>query len=214
MSQAADRSRASVTPTVAAVDVTTDGATELYDRVVKHLFSSGLDIASILSQPTVNDGIRARLLCVIDELDSAITELRVAALTAACDDARVGAPSLPAPATTRPQTETPEKQHARRRLRRVIDDEVFAYTLRGHDFYRVRDHELWAHESDGILFSAGWGTQLARRVGDVFYDATGAPLYYEIHDAAAGAAQPWRNQPFGMLPALNPIAPDNTGMVE
>ena len=52
--------------------------------------------------------------------------------------------------------------------------------MRGHDFFRASDHELWAHESDDLLISARSGTPLAHRVGDVFYALeTDTPLYYE-----------------------------------
>ena len=44
----------------------------------------------------------------------------------------------------------------------------------------MSDHELWAHESDGLLLSARSGTPFARRDGRVFYDVeTHVPLYYE-----------------------------------
>ena len=78
---------------------------------------------------------------------------------------------------------------SRRRLRRIEDDEVFAYAMRGHDFYRATDHLLWAHESDGVLFSARSGTAFARRVGEVFYAIeSDIPLYYEdLHAAAVPA---------------------------
>ena len=47
-------------------------------------------------------------------------------------------------------------------------------------FTALADHELWAHESDGLLLSARFGTPLARRIGNVFYDIdTNAPLYHE-----------------------------------
>ncbi len=69
--------------------------------------------------------------------------------------------------------------HSRRRLSR-FGEGVFAYMLHGRDFYRSSDHELWAHERDGLLLSARSGAPLARRVGRVFYDfETNVPLYYE-----------------------------------
>lgn len=74
----------------------------------------------------------------------------------------------------------------RRRLRCVADDAVFAYARHGHDFYRSRDDQLWAHESDGVLLSARSGTLLARRVGNVFYDIeSDVPLYYEGEHGAS-----------------------------
>ncbi len=70
-----------------------------------------------------------------------------------------------------------------RYLCRIEDDEPFAYARRGHDFFRVRDHMLWAHESEDFLLSARSGRPLARGAGGVFYDAeNGLPLYYERAD--------------------------------
>ena len=68
----------------------------------------------------------------------------------------------------------------RRRLCTFAFDEVFAYAMHGHDFYRVGDNSLWAHESEDLLLSARSGRPLARRTGNVFYDFdSNAPLYYE-----------------------------------
>ena len=62
----------------------------------------------------------------------------------------------------------------------AVDAIPFAYARHGHDFYRLKDHRLWAHESEGSLRSARSGTRFTYRVGRVFYDAvTKLPLYYE-----------------------------------
>jgi len=67
-----------------------------------------------------------------------------------------------------------------RRLCRFDDGEPFAYVRHAHDFYRVRDHMLWAQEIDDLLVSSRSGAPLARRQGAVYYDAeTGLPLFYE-----------------------------------
>jgi hypothetical protein len=46
------------------------------DRVINHIFASGLSLASVLSRLQVDDDIAEHLACVIDELDSAVRELR------------------------------------------------------------------------------------------------------------------------------------------
>ncbi len=67
-----------------------------------------------------------------------------------------------------------------RRLCRIEDGEVFAYVSRGNEFVRMRDHELWAFEHDGVLVSARSGEPLAYREGKVYFACEGgAPLYYE-----------------------------------
>lgn len=78
----------------------------------------------------------------------------------------------------------PPIPNGHRRLCRLTANEVFAYAV-GHDFHRAADHELWAHESEGLLLSARFGTPLARRIGNVFYDiTTNEPLYREDRPAA------------------------------
>ena len=62
----------------------------------------------------------------------------------------------------------------------AVDAVPFAYMRRGHDFYRLKDHVLWAHEEQGRLLSARSGACFAYRVGRIFYDSvTDRPLYYE-----------------------------------
>ena len=69
---------------------------------------------------------------------------------------------------------------ARRVIFDAVDDTPFAYARRAHDFYRLKDHVLWAHESEDSLLSARSGARLAYRVGRVYYDSsTKLPLYYE-----------------------------------
>ena len=180
--QFVDRSRSGVTFRIADAGVATDGAADLYGRVVNRLFRSGLDIASIASHPSVNDDIRAPLGRVVDQLEGAIAKLRIAALASAVSN---GIPSVDAPpavlAATDPQAGTrDEPTTPRRLLRRVTDHALFAYAMRGHDFYRARDDQLWADDSDGTLLSARTGTPFAVGVGNVFYDnETDAALYYE-----------------------------------
>ena len=47
----------------------------LYDRVISHLFSSGLTLASVLSTQ-LDEAVAERLRGVVDELDTAIREVR------------------------------------------------------------------------------------------------------------------------------------------
>jgi hypothetical protein len=62
----------------------------------------------------------------------------------------------------------------------AVEDTPFAYARREHDFYRLKDHVLWAHESEDALVSARSGVRIAYRIGRVYYDtATQLPLYYE-----------------------------------
>jgi PAS domain S-box-containing protein len=51
-------------------------AAELHDRVIGHLFGSALALASILGRNTLDDHITDRLHGVIDELDTATSEIR------------------------------------------------------------------------------------------------------------------------------------------
>jgi hypothetical protein len=66
-------------------------------------------------------------------------------------------------------------------LVRMEDEVVVAYACEGHTFRRAHDDTLWAHESEGILYSARSGVALAHRVGNIFYDpVTNVALYYEM----------------------------------
>jgi hypothetical protein len=142
----------------------------IHDRVINHIFVSGLTLTSILSRHRLDDEVAERLRDVIAELDAAVGHLRRAALTLVVED-RARQPSL---------SGSPVPANWRRRLCRFSLDEVFAYAVAGHDFYRASDDALWAHESDGLLMSARSGTILARRDGRVFYDIeSDVPLYYE-----------------------------------
>ena len=70
-----------------------------------------------------------------------------------------------------------------RHLSRIEDDDPFAYSHRGHDFFGVRDHTLWADESEDLVLSARSGEPLAKRALGVFYDAeNGMALCYECAD--------------------------------
>jgi hypothetical protein len=67
-----------------------------------------------------------------------------------------------------------------RSLCRFDGGEMFAYVVRGNEFLRARDHELWALEHDGTLVSARSGEPLAYRRGKVYFAADNdEPLYYE-----------------------------------
>ena len=51
-------------------------AAELHDRVISRLFSSGLTLGSILSRSDLDDHLQHQLGEVIDELDTAVREIR------------------------------------------------------------------------------------------------------------------------------------------
>ncbi len=157
---------------------------DISDRVITHIFGCGLTLAGIMGRADIGDDVARRLQDVIEELDTALNTIRHAALAAlvADRDQHPDAPAHDVIVAADPEPVTPVlvgSDGARRRLSRFADD-AFAYALHGHDFYRMSDHELWAHESDGLLLSARSGTPLARRDGHVFYDIeTNVPLYYE-----------------------------------
>ena len=114
---------------------------------------------------------------MIDQLDTAVRDLRSAAIGHVVGDRERASAKQAGPLP-------PEWC---RRLWRLNVDEVFAYAVGGHDFYRAGDHLLWAHESDGLLLSARSGRPLARREGKVFYDTeTDLPLYYEDRQTERG----------------------------
>ncbi len=152
-----------------------------HDGPISHLFECGLTLAALFGHAEVTKDVAHRLVDVIEELDHAVAVLRSAAL------ARVGfdrdasqAPSCRGPSgASDPIAASPAASTGeRRRLYRVGDD-VFAYAMRGHDFFRASDHMLWAHESEDLLLSARSGSAFARRVGDVFHDLEShAALYY------------------------------------
>ncbi len=142
----------------------------VHDRVINNIFGSGMTLAAILNLDRVDHDVADRLRDVIAALDTAVAELRTEMLARVL--ASFGAPSE--------VSQTADPNDTCRRLSRFAVEEVFAYAVGGHDFYRSSDHELWAHESDGILLSARSGVPFARRDGHVFYDIdTDAPLYYE-----------------------------------
>jgi hypothetical protein len=162
-----------------------DCVPESHDAAINHVFRCGLTLAAIVRHPDVNDEVAHRLGDAIEDLDLAVSDIRRAAFTAlVADHDRHADTSEPDPtivvAPDPPVAEHLAPASARRCLRRIFDDGVFAYAMRGHDYYRASDHVLWAHESDDLLLSARSGSPFARRVADVFYDLeTGVPLYYD-----------------------------------
>ena len=129
------------------------------DGAINHLFGCGLTLAAILGRPDVNDDLARQLGDVIEELDMAVHAMRQAAFTELVADRDPRADRSLQHATSvielDPTRGTRAAQAAeRRRLRRVADNAVFAYAMRGHDFYRVGDSSLWAHESDDLLLSS------------------------------------------------------------
>jgi hypothetical protein len=142
-----------------------DDSAHALDRAVNRLFGSGVLIADLLHDPGLDPEIATRLRAVAEGLDAAVHEIQSWALTRTRDE----------------HGARPRPRHATERtLRRINIDEVFAYALRGNDFYRVTDDRLWAHDSDGLLLSARSGTPLAQRHGRIYYDTTtDVPLFYE-----------------------------------
>jgi hypothetical protein len=143
---------------------------DVHDRVINHIFGSGLVLARILRLRQVDDAIARELRGVLGELDTAVRHVRIAALgRALADDGAVRASS---------RRSLPDGWS--RRLCRLSIDEVFAYAVAGERFYRASDQSLWAVERDGLLVSARSGSVLARRDGSVYCDVeSGLPLYYE-----------------------------------
>jgi len=115
---------------VGSVDVETNEEifADLHDRVIGHLFGSALALNGIVNRGEVDGAIAQRLREVIDELDSAVQDIRTTSFVA-----RLGgqfAKNLPTPNT--------ERGFGTRYLVRTEDDKVFAYPQGGHDFYRVK----------------------------------------------------------------------------
>ena len=167
----------------------------VHDRVINHIFGSGLTLASLVGYPGVDHHVAQRLCDVIDELDAAVRALRSDALAHAVADRDGAAPdtshsSTRDVATPDPTADVQADRNVWRRLRRVEDTEVIAYATLDHDFFRASDHRLWAHESDGLLLAARSGAPLARRVGEMFYAIeSDAPLYYEDQHGRTGPAR-------------------------
>jgi len=152
------------------------------DRVVQHVYASRLSVAALLGLQMGNREVEARLRVVQEQLDAAVALILADAYAGPTDDAsasesrRLDTPAAPGASWLHAvPTDAP-----RRTLSRFAVDQVFAYAMYGHDFYRVADNELWAHESKDLLLSARTGIPLARRAGRVYYDIeTDTPLYYE-----------------------------------
>ena len=56
------------------------GVADVHDRVINHIFGSGLKLAGLAGYPGVDPHVAQRLLEVIEELDTAVHEIRSAAL--------------------------------------------------------------------------------------------------------------------------------------
>ncbi len=69
-------------------------AHDVCDRVVNHLFGSGLTLASILSRQQVSDEVAGQLRDVIEGLDAALHELQSGALARLVRD-RDAQPEVP-----------------------------------------------------------------------------------------------------------------------
>jgi hypothetical protein len=184
-----------------ALDLTNDQATACFDRAVKRIFESSLTLASVLNRPSIDDHTRELLGGVIAELDHTVTELRSAAFEIAVRDGdpATGPQHRPTPllATTRQELADAYDRDTRTRLRRIADNEVFAYAAPGNGFVRASDHIMWAYERDLLLWSARSGTPLARRVGDVFYDLdSNLPLYYDESQTDPADHQAANTPPF------------------
>ena len=154
------------------------------DRLINHLFGSGLTLAAVLSMQRIDGEVAVRLRDVVERLDAAIDEIRHLAFADVVADV-IAQPPQQLHAATRQAVPEPllrlAPQDGRRRsLCRFAVDDVFAYAMHGSDFYRTTDDELWAHESDGYLLAAHSGTPFARRVSRVYYEVESEEaLYYE-----------------------------------
>ena len=148
-----------------SADVITTFA-DLHDRVVRQLHACGLALATLVREARVLDGSIAETLSAVQAtLDLAVRDIH--------------ATTFAVRQQLRPQAAADSDGH-RRYVIRIEDEAVLAYADGdGHDFRRVHDDSIWAHESDGTLLSARSGTPIARRSGIVYYDAVNdIPLYY------------------------------------
>ena len=137
---------------------------DLHDRLVRNLHECALALTIVIHDH--DDRNRETLTTALDVLDRAIRDIRTTAFAA----------RQHTHATVADATDT-----RRRYLVRIEDEVLIAYADGdGHDFRRVHDNTIWAHESDGTLLSARSGTPIARRSGLIYYDIVNAiPLYYQ-----------------------------------
>ena len=155
--------------------------------VIDHIVWSELKLAAILGVQRVDAEVADRLREVLEHLDAALTEIRNSDPVVATDDPdpRMESRLRAVPVFPARRLRAVPKTGPQRRLSGVTSEAVFAYATYGHDFYRLDDNSLWAHESEDLLLSARSGIPLAHRVGDVFYDIeTDTPLYREDAHAA------------------------------
>jgi signal transduction protein with GAF and PtsI domain len=156
-----------------------------FDRALGHVFASTLTLAGVLTLGRVDREVALRLHDAIDELDTAIREIRRGAFEMSIRETDEGFDAVERePAISNPGSSNgladPRRPEHQRQLCRFDDNQVFAYK-RGHDLIRVADHTLWAHESGEILLSARSGRPIARRVGKTYLDVeSDTPLYYEL----------------------------------
>ena len=147
-----------------AADIITTFA-DLHDRIVRVLQECGLALAIVLNErDRLDDRAVEALTTASALLDRAVRDVHATAFAVR--------------GQLRPRSPVSAQ---RRYVVRIEDEAVIAYCDGdGHDFRRVHDDSVWAHESEGTLLSARSGTPIARRSGIVYYDpVTDLPLYYE-----------------------------------
>jgi len=139
---------------------------ELHDRIVDRLQHIGLSLTLVLQQSGLDNAIAEQLGRVVDELDCAMRDIRTTAFHARAIE-RIG-------------SRDGQSHKGIRYLVRFEDGVVFAVNRGGHDFYRMGDNQLWAHESGDVLLSARSGEALATRRGRFYFDDPARPpIYYE-----------------------------------
>ncbi len=139
---------------------------DLHDRVVRNLHECGLALTLALSdRSNLDEDFIEAVATALDVLEAVVRDIHTTAF--AVRQQRVAPP-------------TDVGSNHRRYLVRIEDEALVAYAQGdGHDFRRMHDDTIWAHESDGLLLSARSGTPIARRSGIVYYDMVNdIPLYY------------------------------------